>query len=113
MVFVRTTQMTDALSELARERRAAEPTRGRKKQRVGEPTSPARAPPMTPSKQTRLDALECKYKAVHVKLFMHTATTESLDALRTETVRLLSELYQLDPATMFRLWAGELDDTDD
>ena len=87
--------MTDALSELARERRetaracAAAVEHQNKKKRIRE---------------------QQEYKAVRIKLLMHTPTRESLEALRVETVRLLVELYQLDPATMFRTWAQELDD---
>lgn len=106
--------MTDALSELARERREMDAqacySRVRRKQ-PEEGSAPARAPSMMAPKHQKT-AVVNKYRDVRLKLALHTASKESLEALRTDTVRLLSDLYQLDPASMFRQWADNLDDTE-
>ena len=105
--------MTDALSELAREQREMDAqacySRGRRKQ-PAEGSSPARAPSMAPSKRQKTPAVN-EYKAVHIKLAVHTASRESLEALRADTVRLLTELYELDAASILRTWADQEDNT--
>ena len=106
--------MTDGISEHRREQREEEEEqrrRGRQKQPEAG-SALAGAPSLSGKRRHHAPTdLDAEYPYVRVKLLLRTgpnAATDPVVALRDDTARVLEDVFMLDAASTFRLWADDL-----
>ena len=107
--------MTDGISEHRREQREEEEQRRRGRQKQPEAGSASAGAPSICGKRPLHPPTDvgAEYPYVRVKLLLRTmngpgAVVSSVDAFRNDTARVLEDVFMLDAASTFRLWADDL-----